>query len=226
MAGDWMKIELELPDKPEVHYIANVLQMDPDMVVGKLIRVWQWFDKHTTNGDALGVTFALLDRIVQRDGFAEAMQFAGWLEQRDMVLRMPKFDRHTSKSAKKRALTTARTLRYRDAKSVTNVTQLSCTREEKRRSTPIPPNGGGGFEDFWKAYPRHDAKPDAIKAWTKLHPDSSLVAEILRAIAAALTSEQWQRDKGQYIPQPARWLNGRKWEDQGVESKGGGGLAL
>lgn len=131
MAGDWIKVEIGLPDKPEVHYIAGACNLDPDAVVGKLIRVWQWFDKHTVDGNAHGVTFLLVDRLVGVTGFAEAMQFAGWLEQRDMVLNMPKFDRHTSKSAKNRALTAKRQADFRNAK----VTPTALPREEKRRDS-------------------------------------------------------------------------------------------
>lgn len=129
MAGDWMKIELELPDKPEVHSIAAALNLDPDCVVGKLIRVWQWFDKHTTDGNAFGVTYSLLDRISGVTGFGEAMMFCGWMEQNDKNLTMPKFDRHTSASAKQRALTAKRVEKIRNK----NVTDTALPREEKRR---------------------------------------------------------------------------------------------
>ena len=131
MAGDWMKIELELPDKPEIHSMAGILTLDPDAIVGKLIRVWQWFDKHTTDGNAYGVTFALLDRITGVTGFGEAMMFVGWLEQNDKYLTMPRFDRHTSKSAKSRALTGNRVDRLRNAMNVTK------TLPEKRREENI-----------------------------------------------------------------------------------------
>lgn len=140
MAGDWMKIELELPDKPEVHAIAATLNIDPDAVVGKLIRVWQWFDKHTTDGNALGVTFSLPDRISGVTGFGEAMMFVGWLEQKDKTLMMPHFDRHTSASAKQRALTAKRVAKSKvktnaegNGDSVTNPVSDALPREEKRR---------------------------------------------------------------------------------------------
>ena len=129
MAGDWMKIDLELPDKPEVHAIAGTLNLDPDAVVGKLIRVWQWFDKHTENGNAYGVTYSLLDRITGVTGFGEAMSFVGWIEQKDKTLVMQKFDKHTSKSAKTRANTANRVKRLRTE----NVTPEALPREEKRR---------------------------------------------------------------------------------------------
>jgi len=135
MAGDWMKIELDLPDKPEVHYIAGALNLDSDAVVGKLIRVWQWFDKHTTDGNAFGVTFALADRISGVTGFGEAMGLAGWLEQKDMTLTMPRFERHTSESAKKRALTAKRAAKHREksnANSNAGSVINALPREEKR----------------------------------------------------------------------------------------------
>ena len=153
MAGDWMKIELELPDKPEVHAIANTLNIDPDAVVGKLIRVWQWFDKHTTDGNAYGVTYSLLDRITNVTGFGEAMMFAGWLEQNDKYLTMPKFDRHNSKSAKTRALTSKRVEKSRNAPSVT-VALPEKRREEKIvSSTPTGLNLLSGInQDVAKQY--------------------------------------------------------------------------
>lgn len=134
MAGDWMKIELELPDKPEVHSIASMLNIDPDAVVGKLIRIWQWFDKHTTDGNAFGVTYSLPDRISGVSGFAEAMVFVGWLEQNDKTLTMPKFDRHTSNSAKTRAQTQKRVAKLRNADAVTESLPEK-RREEKKKDT-------------------------------------------------------------------------------------------
>lgn len=137
MAGDWMKIELELPDKPEVHAIAGMLNIDPDAVVGKLIRVWQWFDKHTTDGNAYGVTFSLLDRITNVTGFSESMVFVGWLEQKDKILHMPKFDRHTSQSAKTRALSNKRVEKSRNANTVTKA--LPEKRREEKNNIYTPP---------------------------------------------------------------------------------------
>jgi len=43
------------------------------------------------------------------------------------------------------------------------------------------------------------------------------VAQILKAIAVQRQSEQWQRDRGQYIPHPATWLHQRRWEDEAPE---------
>jgi len=138
VAGEWLKVELALPDKPEVHYIANALKLDPDAVVGKLFRVWAWFDQHTENGDALGVTFALLDRITGVTGFGEAMMLAGWMEQRDKVLHMPKFDSHTSQSSKKRALTAKRMAKLRNAPVTPPASQARHLEKRREEVNPKP----------------------------------------------------------------------------------------
>lgn len=135
----------DLPEKPEVIYISGIVSLDVDTVVGKLLRVWSWFDKHTTDGNAVGVTYAFLDRLVSVTGFAEAMQFAGWLEQRGSILHMPNFDYHTSESAKKRALTAKRVKRSRNAKGNASVTLVALPekrREEVKEKEAAPPDGG------------------------------------------------------------------------------------
>lgn len=165
MAGDWMKIELELPDKPEVHAMAGMLNIDPDAVVGKLIRVWQWFDKHTTDGNAYGVTYLLLDRITNVTGFSEAMVFVGWLEQKDKILHMPKFDRHTSQSAKTRASTAKRVAKSRNAESVTE--SLPEKRREENINTPIVAKADiCPHQEIIALYHEHLPMLNQVRAWT------------------------------------------------------------
>lgn len=72
----------------------------------------------------------------------------------------------------------------------------------------------GGFEAFWTAYPKKKSKGQALSAWKKLKPDSSLQVVILKAIEAQKRSPDWQKDKGKYIPYPATWLNAMAWEDE------------
>jgi hypothetical protein len=69
-----------------------------------------------------------------------------------------------------------------------------------------------GFDDFWKAYPRKQARKDALKAWQRIDPDE--YPKILRAIAQARRSDQWLKDNGQYVPMPATYLRGERWTDE------------
>jgi len=113
MAGFWIKFDTSTPDKPEVWAIAEQLSMDPDAVVGKLLRVWAWFDDHTEKGNAPSVTKALLDRRVGVSGFCSAMVSAGWLVESDGVLTIPNFDRHNGATAKSRGLTAKRVAKHK-----------------------------------------------------------------------------------------------------------------
>lgn len=90
--------------------------------------------------------------------------------------------------------------------------------KEKTDKAPIPTAGvdeqSEMFERFWKAYPRHDAKAPARKAWMRLKPDIQLCRTMAAALEQQKQSEGWQRDNGRYIPMPATWINQRRWEDE------------
>lgn len=87
-------------------------------------------------------------------------------------------------------------------------------------SPPIPPKGltvhrfPPGFDEFWSAYPKKAAKDEAAKAFAKRKPDAALLDTMLKAISAQKASEQWRKDGGQFIPNPATWLNQGRWQDE------------
>lgn len=146
MAGDWLKVEQNTPDKPEVWAIAEMMGIDPDQAFGIIFRCWCWFDSHTESGSAKSVTKALLDRKLGATGFAEAMESVGWLVETDDGLTLPNFLRHNGSTAKKRAENARRAAKSRfdknsrsadvtescDERSAKSVTK-SAAREEKRR---------------------------------------------------------------------------------------------
>lgn len=70
------------------------------------------------------------------------------------------------------------------------------------------------FANFWQKYPRKQGKGAAEKAFFKLHPTQELFDRMMAGLARAMACEQWQRDNGQFIPNPATWLNQRRWEDE------------
>lgn len=84
------------------------------------------------------------------------------------------------------------------------------------KTPPLPPKGEGGglFAEFWQAYPKKVGKGAAEKAFVKLKPGNALLKAMLSAVEAQKQSAQWQREGGQYIPNPATWLNQRRWEDE------------
>lgn len=86
-----------------------------------------------------------------------------------------------------------------------------------RREKSAPAHAPEAFDTFWKAYPRKDDRKKAIRAWDKLKPDKLLCRTMYDALKRQRASEQWAEDGGKFIPLFSTWLNGRKWEDQGVD---------
>lgn len=73
-----------------------------------------------------------------------------------------------------------------------------------------------GFDKFWSAYPKKIGKGAAEKSWEKMKPNLEVVLE---AISAQKETDQWSKDAGKFIPNPATWLNQRRWEDEVTEDK-------
>lgn len=162
MASSWIKVEVITPDKPEIFQIAEILNIDPDAVLGKLVRIWAWADQQTVDGNAGSVTKGVLDRIAFITGFADALIAVGWLAYDGNKLILPNFERHNGESSKKRALTNRRVAAHR--KNETQKVTLAALQkalpeeeeeEEEEVKDKIPPNPPRGREPK-KSYPYPD----------------------------------------------------------------------
>jgi hypothetical protein len=102
MAGDWIKMRVDLQDDPAVVALCDSLDLDEFAVIGRLHKLWAWADKHTTDGSTTGVTPKWLDRFVNAQGFFDALESVGWISFADGVLHFPSFEIHNGKSAKNR----------------------------------------------------------------------------------------------------------------------------
>ena len=132
MAGEWIKYSKGLHERVEVLAIARQLDLSPFHVVGALMRFWDWCDDNTTSGVISCNALVTLDALTGVTGFAQALIKVGWLEQLPGGFRLPNFDRHNSKSAKRRALTQRRVKRCRNA-GVTPRALPEKRREEKSK---------------------------------------------------------------------------------------------
>lgn len=70
------------------------------------------------------------------------------------------------------------------------------------------------FDEFWLVYPKKVGKDAALKAFKNRKPNQELVNEMCLAIARQKNSLAWTKENGQFIPNPATWLNQGRWMDE------------
>jgi hypothetical protein len=214
MAGDWIKMRVDLPADPAVVRMAAILGIDRFAVVGRLHSVWGWADAHADrHGRVTLVSHDWIDSLSQRPGFAAAMSQVGWLETTDAGLTFPRFERHMGGSAKLRAMATERKRKSRRATgsvgkdggdgrtdggeirsrrchdSVTVVSQKNVTREEKRREEKKEDPTGGATAEPPPAVDPPPVKPRVRKEPTGPH------AEAVRVFC-----DSWQQAHGSPYP--------------------------
>ena len=69
------------------------------------------------------------------------------------------------------------------------------------------------FDQFWASYPKKVAKADARKAWLQTKDVRPDITTVINAVTAASKTEQWMKSGGSFIPYPATWLRGERWDD-------------
>lgn len=81
---------------------------------------------------------------------------------------------------------------------------------------PQAPKGAGveGFAEFWKTYPKKVGKDAAEKAWNRKVKTPETIKAILEAVKTQAGSDAWKKEGGQFVPNPATWLNAGRWKDE------------
>jgi hypothetical protein len=86
--------------------------------------------------------------------------------------------------------------------------------QEQETKTPSRINAlDDGFHEFWNHYPKKVGKDAAQKAWTKKKPK---VDEVIKALSWQVESTGWTKSNGDFIPNPATYLNEGRWKDEPV----------
>ena len=193
MAGEWIKMRIDLASDPAVVRIRRATGLDADSVVGKLHRLWGWADVHTADGSAVGLDVDWVDELVGVPGFGAAMIAAGWLEADGTGIRFANFDKHNGQPAKVRALGKNRMKRVRCAGSATSASLEEEKRREEKEELPaaqvatsVPPKRrkrsqpAGGIS--WTADAGWQGITDADRTeWAAAYPACDLAGELLRA---------------------------------------------
>lgn len=105
----------------------------------------------------------------------------------------------------------------------TRTRQIQCKNNEPEKIEHVPEEElTQGIQDmrfaaFWAEYPNKKAKQNARKAWMRIKPTKVLFEKIMIAVKMAKNSVEWTKENGRFIPHPATWLNGGRWDDELTE---------
>ncbi len=83
-------------------------------------------------------------------------------------------------------------------------------REDKEKNSPIAPQD---FDLFWSSYPKKIGKHAAHRSWNKANNKPS-IEKIISVLETQKKSDQWKKESGKYIPNPATWINDGRWDDE------------
>lgn len=139
MAGDWIKMRIDLQSHPKIVRILSATDSDKFRAIGGLHAVWSIFDTHCEDGVLNGYSAKTLDHVIGWEGFSAAMIAVGWMIETPQGLVMPEFDEHNGKSAKRRAEDQKRKRESRKCPQIVQEESFELgTREEKRREEDKP----------------------------------------------------------------------------------------
>ncbi len=85
---------------------------------------------------------------------------------------------------------------------ISDVSTISIKKEKIYRSNR--------FEEWWKVYPKKVGKKDCLKKWKARQLDG-IADKLIGDVRRRIHTQKW---KDGYIPNPATYINGDRWEDE------------
>ena len=97
---------------------------------------------------------------------------------------------------------------------------LSCKQPLVQPSKKVAPKESlEDFNTWWKAYPKKVGRGAVLKIWDKQVRGKVELSKMLSILEKQKASDQWQKEGGQFIPNPATYLNQGRWDDEVTTSK-------
>jgi hypothetical protein len=156
-------------------------------------------------------------RLVRVDGGFVVLNFMLFRERDDTA--RDRARRYRERLALRRHAVTSRNVTHAEAEAEAEA--------EVPTQPPTPSRAGKGrsggadahasrarFDSFWAAYPKKKAKKDAERAFKAAKVSEAMLDLLLAALERQRRSPEWLKDGGQFIPLPATWLRGGRWEDE------------
>lgn len=179
MAIEWFQVDANIGEKPEILEVADRLDLEVGLVVGRVVLLWGWAQVNCTNGEAR-VSMRTLCRIAGGDaGFWSGVCDAGWLVWDGDRIVIPKWDKRFSQSAKSRMLHARRSSESDSRRSSAGASGAQApglpaperSRIEEIRNPP-PPREASPGEAWERLRAAWNAGPG--KAWTPPGPPDTI----------------------------------------------------
>lgn len=121
---------------------------------------------------------------------------------------------HTAKNGGVEGSHTAKKPHSGEMARYINTRSTSLEKKEKDiiNTSPVGEEYLVSFERFYSVYPRKKGKQDAIKWFKKSKPNDEFVSMLIEDVTKRVATE-WNGKEPQFLPYPATYLNGKRWED-------------
>lgn len=204
-----------------------------------MLRLWGWCIDNAPDGNLTGIYANELAIAAGWEGdeaaFLQAVTDSGFIDKDEDTLCIHDWNDYAGRLIEQREIhkeqARERQKRFRQNHAKCNAKITRDKRVNNALTVPnstvpnIPPTPKGDarssydsrFQSFWSAYPKKIGKGDAEKAFLRCKPDDTLLAVMLSAVERQRQCEQWRKDGGQYVPNPATWLRQKRWEDEPVQ---------
>jgi hypothetical protein len=174
MAGEWLALDIGLPDKPEVQELIDLTGEPVEVVVFRLFRLWGWASLHCEDGRAKMTPPRLCRVCGGTIDFWQAVESVGWLkfDEQDGTVAVSGWDRRFSQSAKERAAARNRAAESREKhpepaahapvrKKRTHPCAFGAPEERRldREEDPPPPRDAAQFDALRAAWNKGHGRP-------------------------------------------------------------------
>ena len=210
MTNTWFRMYAEFSTDPKVQMLSEVMQRRLVMLLCM---------RCSNDLVTLHVTEIAFQLRISDDDLKvtkEVFVSKGFIDNAWNVLNWDKRQFRSDSSAER--VSRHREKKKRDSNDDVTLPKRFSNAPEQNRTEQIKPVSADAdlFERFWKVYPRHTAKQTARQAWNrlKLTADDPRLDAMRHGLAVAKQSHDWVKEKGQFVPHAATWLNGKRWDDE------------
>jgi hypothetical protein len=231
----WIESHTEIERHRKIKLMAADLGIPPVYLSGHMHALWHNVLEQQEDGDLTGWPASLIAEMALYTGdaqmFVSMLKKHGFLDHQNDAQKMLIHDwldyankylwrkYHSTNPAKYNAIIE---LYFPDENGTPKVRPKKSTHAPARRLVKVKLSSSKyhikileeSFKKFWDTYPKRVSKIVAERAWRKLDPSDDLVEVIIAAVEKHKQTHSWQKDNGQYVPNPATWLNQRKWTDE------------